>query len=112
MPPVAILIKPLPNRRTLILIMILKNQKSSSYFGSNNEMFISVQSACLTVIIPVSMVRQVSKITCLNCGGDMDSIKELPVKDMSEYECRDCGRTEVVETKNFKSTKIAGCASS
>jgi hypothetical protein len=42
----------------------------------------------------------------------MDSIKELPVKDISEYECRDCGRAELIEAKNFNPTKIAGLASS
>ena len=68
--------------------------------------------SCASRNYNLSMVRHILKVTCLNCGGDMDSIKQsdLSVKDMSAYECAQCGRTELVDASNLTPAKIAAHA--
>jgi len=36
---------------------------------------------------------------CSNCGGDMEQIEKTTFtgRDMREYECKKCGRTEIVD---------------
>ena len=36
---------------------------------------------------------------CSQCGGEMDQIEKTTFtgRDMREYECRKCGRTEIVD---------------
>ena len=37
--------------------------------------------------------------TCSECGGEMDQIEKTTFtgRDMREYECRKCGRKEIVD---------------
>jgi len=38
-------------------------------------------------------------MTCSECGGEMDQIEKTTFtgRDMREYECRKCGRKEIVD---------------
>ena len=39
------------------------------------------------------------EMTCSECGGKMDQIEKTTFsgRDMREYECRKCGRKEIVD---------------
>jgi DNA-directed RNA polymerase subunit RPC12/RpoP len=40
-----------------------------------------------------------SEMNCPNCGGEMDQIEKTTFtgREMREYECRKCGKKEIVD---------------